>query len=199
MPTKKTMQTNWFRDQLADRQLSQRGLAKLLDLDPAAVSLMLRGQRRMTTAEAKRMADVLGVPVTEVLRRAGIAVSDDVQRVAVTGYADAEGMVTLFPNKTHDHTVGPADCPAGTYGIQVRAPGLPQDGWLMFVSPAEHEPHTHLDQLCTAALDTGQQVVSVIRRGYRSGTHNLVNYPSMSIRADCKVVWAAPVLWIKPA
>lgn len=193
------MQTKWFRDQLADRQLSQRGLAKLLDLDPAAVSLMLRGQRRMTPAECKAIADVLGASVTEVLRRAGVAVVDDIKRVPVKGYADSEGVVTLFPSKTHDHAIGPADCPAGTYGIQVRAPGLPQDGWLLFVSPAEHEPGTHLDQLCTTALDTGLQVIAIVRRGYRSGTHNLVNYPSMTIRQDCKPVWAAPVLWIRPA
>jgi transcriptional regulator with XRE-family HTH domain len=199
MPTKTKMNTKWFRDQLADRQLSQRGLAKLLDLDPAAVSLMLRGQRRMTSQEAKRVSDILGVPVTEVLRRAGIAVTDDVQRVPVTGYADEQGVVTLFPQKTHDSTTGPADCPSGTHGIQVRAPGMPQDGWLLFVSPAEHQPGEHLDQLCTAALESGQQVISVIRRGYRSGTHNLLNYPSMAIRPDCKVVWVAPVLWIKPA
>lgn len=193
------MQTAWFRERLADRELSQRGLAKLLGLDPAAVSLLLRGQRRMTPAEAKRLADVLGAPVTEILRRAGVAVHDDVQRVPVTGYADAEGTVTLFPNKTHDTAIGPADCPAGTHGIQVRSPGMPQDGWLLFCSPAEHEPAQHLDQLCTAALDTGQQVISTIRRGYRNGTHNLVCYPSMTIRHDCHVVWAAPVLWIKPA
>lgn len=198
MPTKK-MQTNWFRERLADRELSQRGLAKLLDLDPAAVSLMLRGQRRMTPQEAKRLADILGAPVTEVLRRAGVQVNDDVQRVSVTGYADAEGIVTLFPSKTYDCVPGPADCPAGTHGIQVRSPGMPQDGWLLFCSPAEHEPHQHLDQLCTAALSTGQQVISVIRRGYRNGTHNLVNYPSMTVRPDCNVVWASPVLWIKPS
>lgn len=199
MPTKPRMQTAWFRNQLSDRRLSQRGLARLLDLDPAAVSLMLRGQRRITPLEAKRIADVLGLPTTEVLRRAGVPVQDDVQRVAVTGYADADGIVTLFPSKTHDSCVGPADCPAGTYGIQVRAPGQPQDGWLLFVSPSEREPGQHLDQLCTVAIDTGQQVLSVLRRGYRSGTHNLVNYPAMTIRPDCKVVWAAPVLWIKPA
>lgn len=36
------MNTEWFRQLLSTRKLSQRGLAKLLELDPAAVSLMLR-------------------------------------------------------------------------------------------------------------------------------------------------------------
>ena len=46
------MQTEWFKQKLAERKLSQRQLAKLMGLDPAAVSLMLRGQRKMTNEEA---------------------------------------------------------------------------------------------------------------------------------------------------
>jgi len=193
------MNTDWFRQQLAARKLSQRGLARLLDLDPAAVSLMLRGQRRMTNEEAHRISGVIGSPITEVLRQAGIEVNDDIRRAKVVGYADESGVVTLFPRKTHDKVVGPADCPEGTFAIQIRSPSMPQDGWLLFVSPAEQSAAENLDKLCTVALETGEQVVSVLRRGYRSGTHNLLNYPSMTIRQDCKVVWASPVLWIKPA
>lgn len=193
------MNTDWFRQQLASRKLSQRGLAKLLDLDPAAVSLMLRGQRRMTNEEAHRISGVIGSPITEVLRQAGIEVNDDIRRAKVTGYASDNGTVTLFSRKTHDKVVGPADCPDGTYAIQIRAPNTTMDGWMLFVSPAEQEADANLDKLCTVAIDTGEQVVAVLRRGYRTGTHNLVNYPAMSIRQDCKAIWASPVLWIKPA
>lgn len=48
----KRMNTKWFRDRLRGIELSQRGLAKLLDVDAAAVSYMLRGQRKMTLQEA---------------------------------------------------------------------------------------------------------------------------------------------------
>ncbi len=34
--------TEWFRDRLASRKLSQRGLAKAMGVDPSAVSLMFR-------------------------------------------------------------------------------------------------------------------------------------------------------------
>jgi len=193
------MNTDWFRQQLAARKMSQRGLAKLMDLDPAAVSLMLRGQRRMTNAEAHQISGVIGSPITEVLRQAGIEVNDDIRRAKVVGYADESGLVTLFPRKTHDKVVGPADCPEGTYAIQIRAPSMPQDGWMLFVSPAEQTATENLDKLCAVALETGEQIISVLRRGYRSGTHNLVIYPTFNVRQDCKVVWAAPVLWIKPS
>jgi hypothetical protein len=38
------MNTKWFRDRLRGIELSQRGLAKLLDIDAAAVSYMLQDQ-----------------------------------------------------------------------------------------------------------------------------------------------------------
>lgn len=63
--------TRWFQDRLADKRLSQRQLAARLQLDPAAVSLMLRGRRKMSVAEAAEIASYLGVEVDEVLRHAG--------------------------------------------------------------------------------------------------------------------------------
>lgn len=63
--------TRWFKDRLADRRLSQRQLAKRMGLDPAAVSLMLRGMRKLSAAEAADLARQLGVSTDEVLARAG--------------------------------------------------------------------------------------------------------------------------------
>ena len=159
---------------------------------------MLRGQRKMTNEEAHQIASTLGLPITEVLRQAGIKVVDDVRKVSITGYVDAGGTVRLFPTRTHESIVGPADCPAGTYALQIRNPGGINDGFLLFVSPAEAEPSTMLDHLCTVALESGEQVVAGVRRGYRQGTYNLQLVPSTEIRNDCKAVWAAPILWVKP-
>lgn len=192
------MNTEWFRQLLSTRKLSQRGLAKLLELDPAAVSLMLRGQRKMTNEEAHQISMILGVPITEVLRQAGIEVTDDVRRVKVTGHVDKVGMVTLFPKRTHDKVVGPADCPEGTYALQMRNAQTPKDGWMYFVSPSEDDPRAHLGTLCCVALDNGEHMVSFVQRGYRSGTYNLVRCNGEMVRTDCNVVWASPVLWIKP-
>lgn len=178
--------------------MSQRALAKVLNVDHAAVSLMLRGKRKMTNAEAKKIADVIGVKVTEVLRHAGIDVRDDVLKVPITSYINGDGNVTLFPDKTHDHVVGPADCPHGTYAVQCRAPTQPQDGWLMFVSPAQTPPDASLDRLCFVATTKGNGTLAIVRRGYRSGTFNLIVWPSRDVRTDSSVAWCSPVLWIKP-
>lgn len=192
------MNTDWFRDVLAAKKLSQRRLAGLMELDPAAISLMLRGQRRMTPAEAHQMSVILGVKTTEVLRQAGIAVTDDVRNVKVTGYVDKDSVVTLFPKRTHDKIVGPADCPEGTYALQIRNPGTPKDGWVYFVSPAEDDPRAHLNQLCCVALDNGEHLVAIPQRGYRTGTYNLIRSEANAVRTDVNIVWASRVLWIKP-
>lgn len=65
--------TRWFQNRIADVRLSQRRVAKHLGLDPAAVSLMIRGKRKMSAAEAAELARLLGVTVNEVMRHAGIA------------------------------------------------------------------------------------------------------------------------------
>lgn len=193
------MNTEWFRQVLASKKLSQRRLAALMELDPAAISLMLRGQRRMTNEEAHQMSIILGVKTTEVLRQAGIQVSDDVRHVKVTGYIDADAVVTLFPKRTHDKVVGPADCPEGTYALQMRTPGNQKDGWMYFVSPSEDDPRAHLGQLCCVALENGDHLVAFVQRGYRSGTFNLLQSGTAeALRTDCVVVWASRILWIKP-
>ena len=193
------MNTEWFKQRLADRKLSQRKLAKLMGLDPAAVSLTLRGQRRMTNEEAHFIASTVGVPVTEVLRQAGIEVLDDVRSVPIRAAVDAKSAVTIFPEKTHDHVHGPADCPAGTYAVQVRAPTAPQDGWLLFVSPAQQEPAKLIDRICLVTLKNGTQCIAMLRRGYRSGTYNLITYPEREQRTDQDIAWASHILWIKPS
>lgn len=192
------MNTDWFRDLMAAKKLSQRKMAGMMALDPAAVSLMLRGQRKMTNEEAHLMSQILGVKTTEVLRQAGVAVTDDVRTVPISAWVDKEGVVTLFPDKTHDRVTGPADCPAGTYAVQVRAAGLPQDGWLMYVTPAEVEPADNIDNLCLVASKMGATSMAVLRRGYRSNTFNLIAWPSLVSCNDALVAWCSPVIWIKP-
>lgn len=194
-----SMQTEWFKERLAQRKLSQRKLANLMGLDPAAVSLMLRGQRKMTSEEAHFIASTVGVPVTEVLRRAGIEVLDDVRAVPITASTNDHGEVTLFPDKTHDRVHGPADCPTGTLAIQVRAPSAIQDGWLLFISPAQQEPTELLDRICLVTIKSGKQCIAVLRRGYRQGAFNLITWPDREQRMDVDVAWASHVIWIKPS
>lgn len=71
MDTFSTTDLNWFRGRLADRRLSQRQLARLMNLDPSAVSLMLRGKRRASAQEVADISSLLGVSADEVVLRLG--------------------------------------------------------------------------------------------------------------------------------
>jgi len=195
----KRMNTRWFRRQLQDKHLSQRGLAKLLDLDPAAVSLMLRGQRRMTLKEAHRIAQILGVQTSEVIREAGIPVDDGIRRVPIAGVCGSEGIVQLLAARTHEKTVAPADVPSDSFAIQCRQPGHCKDGWLIFISAAQQDPRERLESMNLCALQDGSQVVAYIRRGYRKETFNLTLVTDAAkLLQDQHVTWASPVLWIRP-
>ncbi|NBW21702.1 MAG: helix-turn-helix transcriptional regulator, partial [Caulobacteraceae bacterium] len=49
------------------------------------------------------------------------------------------------------------------------------------------------------AIENGEQLLATLKPGYRAGTFNLINGNGADmVRADCKVVWASRVIWIKP-
>lgn len=84
--------TGWFVDRLADRRLSQRGLAKFMGIDPVSVHRLLQGKRPMRFDEAKQLAQLLGVTVDDVLRHAVIAAHPDLRDRPVS--AGPPGAVT---------------------------------------------------------------------------------------------------------
>jgi transcriptional regulator with XRE-family HTH domain len=192
------MNTQWFRDRLKEKKISQRGLAKLMGIDPAAASLMLRDMRKMTSQEALQISQILEVNMTEVMRQAGIEVVDDVRRVPISSFMDEDGNVSRMAARTHDTVIGPADCPLGTYAIQVRCPANVKDGWLLFVNPTQGPSSDYIDKLCSTATSDGKQLVGVVRRGYRRDTHNLILWPSNNVASDVTLVWSSTILWIKP-
>lgn len=192
------MNTQWFRARLQDFKLSQRKLAFMLGIDPAAASLLLRGRRRMTTREAHQISTILGVPLLEVMRQAGIDVTEDMHRCAVAAFVDENGLITTLGQGTHDVVLRPGDCPVGAFAIQVRCHACGQDGYLLFVSPAQLPAESNLDKLCMAVTAEGKQLVATVRRGYKTGFNNLLLWPSNRMLTDIEVAWTSSVLWIKP-
>ena len=68
----KQIDTGWFKGLLMDRQISQRQLAFKMGMDPASMSLMLRGKRKMNLHDAELLSKHLRVRVDEVLYHAGV-------------------------------------------------------------------------------------------------------------------------------
>jgi DNA-binding XRE family transcriptional regulator len=189
---------DWFTNRLRAIKLSQRQLAKKIGLDPAAMSYTFSGKRRMTMPEAKAIADVLMVQVTEVMRQAGIEVLDDVKKVPIAGYIGTGSAVTLLPKGTHDTVIAPGDVPHGTFALQLRIPNNPYDGWLVFVSGQQQPPNELLDRYAIVATSDGQMLSAMIRRGYKQKLHNLMLLPEGTVLENREIAWGARALWIQP-
>lgn len=190
----------WFQDRLRQLKISQRQLAKRINIDPASVSYMLSGKRRMTMDEAKKIADIFLLPVTEVMRQAGIDVVDDVRKVPIVGYVGPECAVTLLPHGTHDLVVAPADVPNGSFVIQMRDVSNPKDGWLHFVSGVQQQACQCLDKFCVVALSDGQLLYAGIKRGYKQNLYNLILScgSTQKVFENREIAWAARIVWIQP-
>ena len=62
----------YFAKVLADRQMTQRGLARLMELDVASLNRMLNGQRRALLIEACEMARLLNLDLYTVAHHLGM-------------------------------------------------------------------------------------------------------------------------------
>lgn len=192
-----TVNTKWFKQELAARKMSLRELAKKMQLDPGALSLTLRGKRRMSSDEAHRIGILLGVPLTEVLRHAGVPVDDDIRSVPLRGKVDAQGSVSDI--KTQTRYAAPPSVPASGIVLQVRDAASHCDGWLLFVDDKELPAEDVVGQLCAVELTNGKHVVGTVKKGYESNTYNVVNkLLGLATTEHSGVKTAAPVLWIRP-
>jgi len=189
---------NWFKDKLKSVGISQRQLAKKMGLDPASVSYMLAGKRRMTMEEARAIAGHLLLPVTEVMRQAGIEVMDDVRKVPIAGFIGKHCAVSLLPRGTHDTVNAPADVPSGSFVLQLRIVNSPQDGWLYFIDGAQGQAAECLDKMCLVAFKDGGLVMAIVRRGYKKDLFNLLLTCDNTVLENREIAWTARTLWIQP-
>lgn len=191
----------WFQNALSDRRLSQRGLARLLGMDPGGLNRRLRGKSRLQIADAKEIANILEVPVADVLRNAGV---DDVWgqateggKVAITGWVDAA--LTVHMGK-----------PKGAAAVE--APPIPLDelkalrfvtaasvadafdGAVAFYREGPGVPVEAIGKPCVVTTATGARLLRVLRPGYSRGRYNLAQLFGGSMDSDVVVDSAAPIL-----
>lgn len=57
----------WFKDRWKEKGLSLRKVAKIVGMDPAALSYTLSGKRRMKISEAGKIATIIGATRDEVI------------------------------------------------------------------------------------------------------------------------------------
>jgi len=199
----------WFVGRLDEKEWSLRELARRMGLDVSAVSLMFDGKRKMTAAEAGKIAHLLGLPVQDVLANAGVDVSGaKSQSVALRGWVDPGGWVSM------GGVMGPATVsgPVGEPGLEaLRVQGGALDGWVLFYrhqSPGVR-PEA-IGKLCVvqeagqaAGGPGGQQAprlrVGWLKPGYEAGSWSLHPMDPVYDKAVSvvRVENAAPVAWVR--
>lgn len=204
LPQHPTMQINqaWFQQKLRERKISQRQLAKKMDMDPASISNLFAGKRRMTPEEAKTIAGYLLVPVTEVLRQAGVDIQDDVRKIPIAGFINGQSVAYSIAEGAEDYMAAPHDVSADAYALQARTQmtgASYADGWLFVVDGTRHDPATMYGKLCIAATKSGELYLGIVTRGYKLQHHNVSLLLAAQAVENRDVIWASPVLWIKPS
>lgn len=193
-----TIQTSWFRQKLAEKQISQRGLARLMGLDSAAVSLMLRGKREMKITEAAMIANLLGVSTEEVIAHVGERRRIDQRPVQIIGIVNGDGRIHWGEFGEVPRPVG--ELPLAVAAIQCRTIGTDldyMDRWILFVpnppDTGEVRPEC-VDRMSIVRATGEESCVSQVRRGYAPGRWNLrgPNCNADEVELD----YAAPILLI---
>ena len=197
--------TAWFRARLADKKISQRKLAKLLELDPAAISYTLRGMREMKMAEAVAIATLIGQPLDEVLLHAGVRPPKEGKyMVRIGGWIDSHGTVHIGTAKGEKLVVAPPglpeDCVALRYQVgRTSAEGM--DGWIVYAATGRAIDPTALGRLSIVQVaNKGPLVIGMAARGYSVGSYNVLPWvPGGLALEDVMLDSASPVLWVKTA
>lgn len=171
-----TVNKRFFMDTMKDRRVSLREVAKLIDVWPAALSRSLDGKRKMQIPEAVRLAQVLSVPLAEVLKNAGIQEAQVVgRRCNIIGHLTAAGVVERVPAGVIERTAIPDCVPDNVVAVQAHTAETNAsycDGWITFFSEPQH-PATLVGHFVLVELDDGTMKSGALRRGYETGTYNL--------------------------
>jgi transcriptional regulator with XRE-family HTH domain len=198
------MDTRWFTGALADRQLSQRGLAKLLGCDAASVNRLVHGRRALRLDEAERLAPLLGVKVSEVIERAGIELGETSVGTTTThlvGHIDGAGEAHIDWRSRVAIVETLPDLPRSAVAVQYRTAMTSLDaidGWTVYVEPPVNgRVDQALGRLALVTLESGITIVGFLRRGYQPGTYNVTNFVPPLLE-NVSVRWATAVLLLRP-
>lgn len=160
MDSKTMTLKQWLATRLIDKQISQRRLSTILNIDSASFSRTIAGKRRLQIHEADAIAKFFDVPLDEILDRFGL-VSGQVKQVDLIGTIDEMGkFASLGAQKVKVNAI-----PQGEHleVLQWRSEGA-MDGFLFHIEKDSSTVET--DKLGLLNLADGSSIVGVALRGY---------------------------------
>lgn len=191
----------WFQNQLQSSQITQRKMAKVLRLDPSAVSLILQGKRGIKLSEATELARLFGVPLEDVLVAAGIRMQVETkQTLELSGTITAESVVMWGTPRGQSTVPKPLWTGKDVRALRYQTPSSQLegvDGALVYFRHC----YTGIDPEALGKLavveGAGVTRLGVLRRGYGVGRFTLLTLDGRVQVEDFEAVAAHPVVWMK--
>ncbi|NBN62079.1 helix-turn-helix domain-containing protein [Pannonibacter tanglangensis] len=191
-PQGPAMDTDFFKEALRRRQISQRRLAKYLNISASAVTKLLQGVRRMQLNEAGVIATLLGVPVSEVLERAGVQTAREAQ-CPVNFVSDATGEVKPRAEKAWVQLPLAGD--ESTVAVRCEDPMSARFGWVYYYTPQDGVDVTAHNRMCVVRLRDGRAVIAFCVLGFDGKTFVLQRENGTVETAQ--ITSASPISWVK--
>lgn len=204
----KTLNRSWFKNQLDNHGISQRKLAKMWKLQPAAITRIFSGDRQLKLEEATQFAHLVNVPLEEVLRAAGIRTpitpsERAPESIPVSGWVDSELNVHWDPPH------GSKRAPVPSFGgkdvavlrYQTTGTALESlDGTLVyFLSPKKGNVDARdcIGRMCVVEIAGGPSRLAVLKRGYDVGRYNLSTMDGKVVAEGVALKSIGVVVWMK--
>jgi transcriptional regulator with XRE-family HTH domain len=196
-PLNLEVDTAWFKDRMKALDLSQRGIAKKINMQHSLLNKTFLGTRMAQHDEIAQLATTLQSTFEEVAFRFGIKPGISEKKLKLTGEITAKG--ELIPWTKEERLVDvPKNTPPSMVAARVEERSSDQYGWCYFFDPSDTVLPTAIDSLSVCYLKNGSVLIRFLDNKTDTwGCYNLVDFDKKT-ESNVQVVAATPVLWIKP-
>jgi phage repressor protein C with HTH and peptisase S24 domain len=193
---------NRIRELREERRLSQERLAELAATTRQQIDRLEKGQRGLDLKWMVRIARALDVPVAALVdSQAGPTLATLVGAVGA-----GERIVPFDRDATFENIPAPPGLTAPA-AVVVRGDSMEpvyRNGEVLLYDRADSVPAHSIGRDCAVQLappgpgDSGDMLLKVVQRGTRKDRYNLLSYnPRHPPIVDARLLWAAPIQWVK--
>lgn len=189
---------DWLRQQMNDRQLTQRDVAAVAGMSEQMFTNVVKGRRKFTVDEVDTIRRYLGyrlpedaAPAVAVAGRVGAGAQVDL----VDAYEKGDGLFRV--------AVPDGVSPRGIVAVEVEGDSMApiyQPGEILFYSrDTVGVPTEAIGRICVCEDETGKAWVKVVRVGREEGTFSLISLnPEAENMHGVRLKWAAQVKFNLP-